>query len=74
MPLYEFVCSKCGHQFEVLIRRPSDEKELNCPKCQNKKATKCFSTFATSGGEKGGNGSPSSACGSCSGGTCATCR
>lgn len=75
MPLYEFICNKCQHQFEALIRKSADEQELVCPKCDCKKVTKTFSTFATGGREKGPRGAPAtSACGSCSGGTCATCH
>jgi len=32
MPLYEYECSACGHQFEV-IRKFSDPPEDKCPKC-----------------------------------------
>lgn len=32
MPLYEYRCSKCGHQFEV-IQKFSDSPKTKCPKC-----------------------------------------
>jgi putative FmdB family regulatory protein len=32
MPLYEYECNACGHQFEV-IRKFSDPPEEKCPKC-----------------------------------------
>jgi len=32
MPLYEYGCTACGHQFEV-IRKFSDPPEEKCPKC-----------------------------------------
>jgi len=32
MPLYEYECTACGHQFEV-IRKFSDPPEDKCPKC-----------------------------------------
>src|SRR5262249_20122291 len=32
MPLYEYECTPCGHQFEV-IRKFSDPPEEKCPKC-----------------------------------------
>jgi putative FmdB family regulatory protein len=32
MPLYEYECTACGHQFEV-IRKFSDPPEEKCPKC-----------------------------------------
>ena len=38
MPIYEYKCSKCEHQFEV-IQRFSDNPVEICPEC-NKKAVK----------------------------------
>ena len=32
MPLYEYECAACGHQFEV-IRKFSDPPEDKCPNC-----------------------------------------
>jgi putative FmdB family regulatory protein len=32
MPLYEFICEACGHQFEV-IQKFSDPPLEKCPKC-----------------------------------------
>jgi len=32
MPLYEYVCGKCGHRFEV-IQKFSDPPVEECPKC-----------------------------------------
>jgi putative FmdB family regulatory protein len=32
MPLYEYVCAKCGHRFEM-IRKFSDAPLEECPKC-----------------------------------------
>lgn len=33
MPLYEYVCKKCGHRFEE-IRKFSDKQPTKCPKCK----------------------------------------
>jgi putative FmdB family regulatory protein len=32
MPLYEYLCNKCGHKFEE-IRKFSDKQPTKCPKC-----------------------------------------
>jgi putative FmdB family regulatory protein len=32
MPLYEYVCQKCGERIEV-IRKHSDPPYTHCPKC-----------------------------------------
>jgi putative FmdB family regulatory protein len=31
MPLHDFKCEKCGHEEELLVK--TDEKNPNCPKC-----------------------------------------
>ncbi|MDP7112029.1 MAG: zinc ribbon domain-containing protein [Myxococcota bacterium] len=33
MPIHNYECEFCGHLFEELIMRESDEAELVCPKC-----------------------------------------
>src|SRR5277367_1754314 len=32
MPLYEYLCNKCGHRFEE-IRKFSDKQPKKCPEC-----------------------------------------
>tara|TARA_B100001027_G_C16232389_1_gene315270 strand:+ start:534 stop:758 length:225 start_codon:yes stop_codon:yes gene_type:complete len=39
MPIYEYQCQSCGHQFDV-IQKVSDEKLTTCPKCNEKKLKK----------------------------------
>ncbi len=49
MPIYEYQCRKCGHNFEEL-RRMSDADEVRaCPKCGAKKVERQVSTFAAGG-------------------------
>ena len=50
MPVYEYACKKCGHEFEELVF--GDEKPV-CPKCKAKSPEKKFSVFGTQG-ESGG--------------------
>ena len=33
MPIYEYSCKSCGHQFEALILR---NEEASCPNCSGK--------------------------------------
>ena len=61
MPIYEYSCKKCGHQFEVLIRSDSDYPG-KCPKCGAPKPAKMFSAFAVASGS-----SDDSHCSSCPG-------
>ena len=35
MPIYEYKCLKCKHQFEV-IQKFSDNPVENCPECNKK--------------------------------------
>jgi putative FmdB family regulatory protein len=32
MPLYDFSCSACGHEFEALVR---GSKQPSCPECKS---------------------------------------
>jgi putative FmdB family regulatory protein len=48
MPLYEFNCSKCEKDFELLVRSSNWEGTAACPHCGSKKLTKKLSVFASS--------------------------
>jgi putative FmdB family regulatory protein len=78
MPIYEYACRKCAHQFEAL-QRMGDKACPPCEKCGAKKTERKFSTFAMHGGgsrsEGGGGGhSHGSGCGGCSKSSCGGCR
>jgi putative FmdB family regulatory protein len=67
MPIFEYVCNDCHHEFEALI---FGKQKAECPKCQSKKLKAQLSVFAVSA--KGGASSrpsfsdgPAEACGSC---------
>ncbi len=40
MPIYEYVCSSCRHEFETLVR--GDEKP-ECPECGGQQLSKLMS-------------------------------
>lgn len=46
MPIYEFKCSSCGHQFEELILGRLDMSEVSCPKCSKKNVERLLSVFS----------------------------
>jgi putative FmdB family regulatory protein len=53
MPFYEYECTKCGHQFEVMLavsEREEKEKTLACPKCGECEPRRLLSTFSTPDG------------------------
>ena len=64
MPLFEFVCSQCGGQFEELVRSASYVEGVQCPDCQSTQVKKKVSTFASkvTGGGSFSTGLPASAC------------
>ena len=35
MPIYEYACTKCGHQLEVM-QKISDKPLTRCPECRSK--------------------------------------
>ena len=43
MPLYEYKCRACGHQFEALVRGTNQPV---CPSCQDTDLEKLLSLFA----------------------------
>ena len=47
MPLYEYECKECGHQFEQLVSISNADKQQTCPKCGGKDTQKLFSAFST---------------------------
>ena len=55
MPLFEFQCRKCGHQFEELMSAAeATAKKVKCPACGSQRTEREFSAFATGSG--GGTG------------------
>jgi len=51
MPIYEYACDKCGHEFER-EQRMADPPVKTCPECKGRKVTKLISrsSFVLKGG------------------------
>ncbi|MBU1156859.1 MAG: zinc ribbon domain-containing protein [Proteobacteria bacterium] len=47
MPIYEYKCKKCDHEYEALVMGSADAVE--CPKCGSKKKERLMSSFSSSG-------------------------
>jgi putative FmdB family regulatory protein len=45
MPIFEYVCKDCDHDFEAIIY---GNQKAECPKCHSKKLTPQLSVFAVS--------------------------
>jgi putative FmdB family regulatory protein len=42
MPIFEYVCHACGHEFEALMRG-SSPKPATCPECKSEDAERLLS-------------------------------
>ncbi len=75
MPIYEYVCSKCGLKFELLRSINQCDKEASCPDCHSS-AERVPSTFASFSKGKSGINTPigGSSCSSCSTASCDSCH
>lgn len=62
MPLFDFVCTTCGTQFEQLIRTSTQTSQaVVCPVCKSTETQKKLATFAVTGHSSPG-GSTAAAC------------
>ncbi len=75
MPIYEYRCKECGHEFEELVF--SKEAGVNCPACKSMGVKKNFSTFGVGSSAKMPCGSGacdfSGSVPPCSAGACSSC-
>ena len=71
MPIYEYACRACGHEFETLVR---GSETPNCASCNSAELDKKLSVFAaqTAGSEPAMAAGPCGTCGDPRGpGSCA---
>ena len=47
MPLFEFSCLECGVEFETLVLKYSEIKDIRCPGCNGKNLEEKVSSFAS---------------------------
>ena len=78
MPIYEYICEKCGAQFEDIVSASATTCPP-CPKCASGDTKKLMSTCRTrtGPGQTGARtAAPSSGggCAGCAGGNCASCH
>ena len=46
MPLYEYICNKCGNEFTVLLVKSSQKPICTAQGCDSEDVTKKLSTFS----------------------------
>ncbi len=62
MPIFEYVCKECQHEFEALVY---GREKASCPKCESRKLEPKLSVFAVSAKGSSASSIPASPCGSC---------
>ena len=62
MPIFEYVCKECHHQFEALL---FGSQKAERPKCHGAKLDPQLSVFAVSAKGPTASTTPTAACGSC---------
>jgi putative FmdB family regulatory protein len=62
MPIYEYACRTCGHEFETLVRSGAIP---DCPSCHSTELDKRLSVFATAGTTAVATPVAGGPCGSC---------
>jgi putative FmdB family regulatory protein len=61
MPIYEYKCETCGHEFEKLVLGKNAEKDITCPKCNRNKIKRLLSPtgfISKTGGNSRSAGAP----------------
>lgn len=75
MPIYEYRCASCDHEFETLVLRK--DEAVACPRCESEQLDKLMSAHAV------GAASPDTPCGdtcapapapACGAGACPACQ
>ncbi len=66
MPIYEYTCQDCGHDFEKFVRSVTSAQVPACPQCGGDHVKKGWSVFGMGKADAGSSGFASSAASSCS--------
>jgi len=73
MPIYEYVCLNCKHEFEAIRPMSQADRPMTCAKCGGEEIKRKLSMFYAESGGRAVSGSAAPACGGCAGGNCQTC-
>jgi putative FmdB family regulatory protein len=73
MPIYEYICLNCKHQFEAIRPMAQADAPQTCQKCGAEDIKRKISLFFAESGGKAVSGMTEPSCGSCSSGNCSSC-
>jgi len=62
MPIFEYICQECQHEFEAIV---FGKDKAACPKCQSKKLAPQLSVFAVSAKSRAAPSTSAGPCSSC---------
>lgn len=62
MPIYSYVCKKCGEKFDLLVGVTAKKVEMVCPKCKSENIEKVLAAFSVGSSSKSGNSCPTGTC------------
>lgn len=71
MPIFEYICGKCKHEFELLLMDRNER--VKCPECGSGKAKKQLSVFAHKSDSGFTSSSGGDSCSGCSASSCSGC-
>ena len=74
MPIYEYRCTSCGHEFDRLRRASQMDDEAPCPQCDcdSQRQLSVFAAFSSgSDGDLSAVAGAGGGCGGCGPGGCA---
>jgi putative FmdB family regulatory protein len=73
MPIYEYICQSCKHEFEVIRPMSQADTPVPCAACGGKHTKRKLSVFFAESGGKAVSGMSETSCNSCEGRDCSHC-
>ncbi len=73
MPIYEYVCLNCKHEFEAIRPMSQADASMACTKCGKEEIKRKLSVFYAESGGRTVPGTAGPSCGGCAGGNCSSC-
>jgi putative FmdB family regulatory protein len=65
MPIYEYRCTTCNHEFEEFTHSARGRPRVECPACGGRRVERRLSVFAAHQGSPQGATQAGQACGRC---------